>query len=94
MLLQQVQQVSSELQEARVLIATFKAENEALESNFETLKEQLVDTRKKYNVCKEELLEASERALANDQKHEAFREEVTAGPRPGALTAGRVPKKA
>jgi len=71
-----VQQVNSELQEARLLIATFKRENEELIGNFETCKRQLIDTRTNYQRCQSELLEATERQVHTDAKAEAFREEV------------------
>jgi chromosome segregation ATPase len=77
-LLQQVQQVSAELSEARVIIASFRAENEALAQNFETCKATLLDTRAKYQRAASELLEATERQVATDARHEAFREEVRA----------------
>jgi hypothetical protein len=63
LLLNQVQQVSAELQEARLLIASFKRENEELIGNFETCKGQLIDTRDKYQRCQAELLEATERQV-------------------------------
>jgi hypothetical protein len=73
-----VQQVSAELSEARVIIASFRAENEALAQNFETCKATLLDTRAKYQRAASELLEATERQVATDARHEAFREEVRA----------------
>jgi regulator of replication initiation timing len=76
-LLQQVQQVSAELSEARVIIASFRTENEALAQNFERCKASLLDTRAKYQRAASELLSATERQVATDARHESFREEVT-----------------
>jgi len=75
-LLQQVQQVSAELSEARVIIASFRTENEALAQNFETCKATLLETRSKYQRAASELLSATERQVATDARHESFREEV------------------
>jgi hypothetical protein len=47
LLLNQVQHVQHELQEARSLISSFKFENEELTKNFETMKNELIETRKK-----------------------------------------------
>jgi hypothetical protein len=46
-LLDQVHIVNNELQAAKVLIASFKKENEELVKNFDTCKQQLLETRQK-----------------------------------------------
>ena len=61
-----------ELQLARVVIQQLREDNDALKSNWETCRAQLIETRTKYNAAKEGLLEATERQIKADRKHESL----------------------
>lgn len=87
-LLQQVQQVTMELQEARVLIASFQRENEELVSNFDACSRELMSVKAAFEEARQDATTAAEREIDLIERHESFREQVRLADRARSTGAG------
>jgi coiled-coil domain-containing protein 41 len=75
-LLQTVSEMRSDLEKTTLKIMSLESQNEQLQNNFFATKEELLDTRKKYNEARESYLSAVGEKFEAEQEHDAVIERL------------------
>lgn len=75
-LLSTVLELRGDMEKAMIKMAKMDEQNQALTANYQLLKDELVDTRRKYNEARENYLSTVEEKVEMERANEAFMDKI------------------